>query len=178
VQHVLRQAGVHATVIGGLADDAKGAALLSGGLAGKLDRTLLIRTARDIAQQLVHGLPAADASSANPSARVAAVNAPGPAVPRAAAGTTAGRQGRHQASPQAPGPQAPGPPALGPSAPGQVPSAAAFPPPPGARHAQAPQTAPGAAQAAAGAAESDQIDWAGAERLKWRERERQQSGGV
>lgn len=155
VQHVLRQAGVPAQVIGGLADDSKGAALLSGGLVGKLGRTMLIKTARDIAQQLVHGLPpAADAPAAQTSTRVPAANAYGPAVPRAAAGPAAPSQGRHQATPHAPG---------------LIPS----PPPfsqPAAPQAQESQAQPNA--------ESEHHDWTGPERLKWRERERQQSGGA
>jgi MinD-like ATPase involved in chromosome partitioning or flagellar assembly len=163
VQHVLRQAGVPATVIGGLAHDAKGAAMLGGGLVGKLDRTMLIRTTRDIAQQLVRGLPsapdapAANAPGTNLSPRVTAANTPGPAFPRAAAGTTAVRQGRHQASPQTPSPPSPQSPPSTPSPPGTQSSLAA--------------------EAPAGQTQSDH-DWAGAERLKWRERERQQSGGV
>jgi hypothetical protein len=57
VQHVLGQAGVPATVLGGLAQDGKGADLLSGEWGGSLDRTLLIRTAREVAQRLVYSLP-------------------------------------------------------------------------------------------------------------------------
>jgi hypothetical protein len=58
VQHVLGQANAPATVLGGLAHDGKGADLLGGEWGGNLDRTLLIRTAREVAQHLVHGLPA------------------------------------------------------------------------------------------------------------------------
>jgi MinD-like ATPase involved in chromosome partitioning or flagellar assembly len=57
VQHVLGQANAPATVLGGLAHDAKGADLLAGEWGGSLDRTLLIRTAREVAQHLVYGLP-------------------------------------------------------------------------------------------------------------------------
>jgi MinD-like ATPase involved in chromosome partitioning or flagellar assembly len=69
VQHALGQANAPATVLGGIAHDNKGADLLSGEWGGNLDRTLLIRTAREVAQHLVHGLapigsPAASAASA------------------------------------------------------------------------------------------------------------------
>jgi hypothetical protein len=57
VQHVLGQAHAPATVLGGIAHDRKGANLLGGEWGGSLDRTLLIKTARDVAQQLVQGLP-------------------------------------------------------------------------------------------------------------------------
>jgi hypothetical protein len=57
VQHVLGQANAPATVLGGIAHDAKGADLLSGEWGGNLDRTMLIKTAREVAQQLVQGLP-------------------------------------------------------------------------------------------------------------------------
>jgi hypothetical protein len=70
VQHVLGQANAPATVLGGIAHDAKGADLLSGEWGGNLDRTMLIKTAREVARQLVQGLP----PIGNPAA-------PGPAVP-------------------------------------------------------------------------------------------------
>jgi hypothetical protein len=70
VQHVLGQANAPATVLGGIAHDAKGADLLSGEWGGNLDRTMLIKTAREVARQLVHGLP----PIGNPVA-------PGPAMP-------------------------------------------------------------------------------------------------
>src|SRR5438477_11754299 len=57
VQHVLGQANAPATVLGGIAHDTKGADLLSGEWGGNLDRTMLIKTAREVARQLVHGLP-------------------------------------------------------------------------------------------------------------------------
>jgi MinD-like ATPase involved in chromosome partitioning or flagellar assembly len=57
VQHVLGQAHAPATVLGGIAHDSKGADLLSGEWGGSLDRTMLIKTARQVARQLVHGLP-------------------------------------------------------------------------------------------------------------------------
>ncbi len=57
VQHVLGQANAPATVLGGIAHDTKGADLLSGEWGGSLDRTMLIKTAREVAQQLAQGLP-------------------------------------------------------------------------------------------------------------------------
>jgi MinD-like ATPase involved in chromosome partitioning or flagellar assembly len=57
VQHVLGQANAPATVLGGIAHDTKGAELLSGEWGGNLDRTMLIKTAREVARQLVQGLP-------------------------------------------------------------------------------------------------------------------------
>ncbi|GAA4374837.1 hypothetical protein AB0C69_33395 [Actinomadura sp. NPDC048032] len=47
------------TVLGGLALDPKGADLLSGSWGGRLDRSLLIRSAREVAADLVGRLPAA-----------------------------------------------------------------------------------------------------------------------
>lgn len=56
VGQALAQGNVPAAVVGGIADDAKGAELLRGEWGGRLDKTLLIRTARETAQQLVLGL--------------------------------------------------------------------------------------------------------------------------
>jgi MinD-like ATPase involved in chromosome partitioning or flagellar assembly len=75
VRHVLGQAKVAATVLGGLADDAKGAALLGGDQSGRLSRTMLIRTAREVAQRLVQGLPPVEPAAANAPMPVAE---PGP----------------------------------------------------------------------------------------------------
>src|ERR1043166_5927677 len=57
VQHVLGQANAPATVLGGIAHDTKGADLLNGEWGGNLDRTMLIKTPREVAKQLVQGLP-------------------------------------------------------------------------------------------------------------------------
>ena len=57
VQHVLTQANAPATVLGGIAHDTKGADLLSGEWGGNLDRTALIKTAREVAKQLAGNLP-------------------------------------------------------------------------------------------------------------------------
>lgn len=52
VAHALAQARVPHRQVTGIAHDAKGAELLSGTWGGKLDRTLLIRTAREVAGRL------------------------------------------------------------------------------------------------------------------------------
>jgi hypothetical protein len=57
VSQTLAQGNVPAGVVGGIATDAKGAELLRGEWGGRLDKTLLIRTARETAQQLVASLP-------------------------------------------------------------------------------------------------------------------------
>ena len=78
VSQALAQGDVPAGLVGGIADDPKGAELLGGAWGGRLDKTLLIRTARETAQQLAASLPAArdDAGPQPPS--------PQPAPPQAA----------------------------------------------------------------------------------------------
>ena len=99
VQHVLGQANAPATVLGGIAHDTKGADLLSGEWGGNLDRTMLIKTAREVARQLVQGLP----PIGNPAE-------PGPAVPAHAQAQPGTRSLRHaQRAPRGAGP----PPARG-----------------------------------------------------------------
>jgi hypothetical protein len=80
---VLGQANAPATVLGGLAEDRKGADLLSGEWGGSLDRTLLIRTAREMAQHLVLGLPPPAEPEADPTG------------PRTSFTRVAARSGRH-----------------------------------------------------------------------------------
>jgi hypothetical protein len=58
VAHALVQAGVPLRRTAGLARDAKGAGLLGGTWGGKLDRTLLMRTAREVAGDLAAKEPA------------------------------------------------------------------------------------------------------------------------
>jgi hypothetical protein len=58
VAHAVVQAGVPLRRAAGLARDPKGAALLSGTWGGKLDRTLLMRTAREVAAELTRSLAA------------------------------------------------------------------------------------------------------------------------
>jgi hypothetical protein len=102
VQHVLGQANAPATVLGGIAHDTKGADLLSGEWGGNLDRTMLIKTAREVARQLVQGLP----PIGNPAE-------PGPAVP-----AHAQPQPEHpQPAPPQPAPPQPAPPRLAPPRP-------------------------------------------------------------
>jgi hypothetical protein len=52
VAHALQQVGLPVQLVCGIADDPKGAELLSGTWGGRLDKALLIRTAREIAGQL------------------------------------------------------------------------------------------------------------------------------
>ena len=59
VSQALAQGDVPAGLVGGIADDPKGAELLRGAWSGRLDKTLLIRTARETAQQMATSLPAA-----------------------------------------------------------------------------------------------------------------------
>jgi len=120
VQQVLTQANAPAAVLGGIAHDTKGADLLSGEWGGSLDRTLLIKTAREVAQHLVHGLPpigsppAANpqaapsvpaaspvpaSASAGPSSAPPAYAAPAPTAPAyAGPGSTAPSYARHGAT--------------------------------------------------------------------------------
>ena len=182
VQHVLRQGNVRATVIGGLPLDAKGAALLNGGMGGKLGKTPLIKAAQGIAQQLVHTLPPvsgsnwpgppATAPAAHPSAAQPPTTQPqaeaAQSAPDQPAPGRAGRGRHHAAGAAAPQtqfrPVAQPQPQLQPQSPpqGQLPAQLQPPAP----------AIPGAA------AEPSADDWAAHERQRWRERERQQSGGA
>jgi MinD-like ATPase involved in chromosome partitioning or flagellar assembly len=89
VQQVLAQANAPATVLGGIAHDTKGADLLSGEWGGSLDRTLLIKTAREVAQHLAHGLPpigsppAASPGTSPPAASPPAASPPAASPPAA-----------------------------------------------------------------------------------------------
>ena len=80
--------------VAGLADDSKGAELLRGEWGGKLDKSLLIRTARDIAEHLVGRLPAIPApglhGGPNPGPN------PGPDGGRTAARTAARTASGHR----------------------------------------------------------------------------------
>ena len=148
VQHVLGQANAPATVLGGIAHDTKGADLLSGEWGGNLDRTMLIKTAREVARQLVQGLPpignpaepgpAAMPAHAQPEPRGArrAIDPQPVAGPHPGWSSGAGPQpvAARYSAPQpaypAPGPAAPGPAAPAPAQPG--------PAPVGPQHAPAP----------------------------------------
>ena len=68
VGHALAQGNVPATVLGGIADDDRGAELMLGQWGGKLDKTMLIRTARETAQQLAASLSGAGDGAGPPAA--------------------------------------------------------------------------------------------------------------
>ncbi|HEY8482411.1 MAG TPA: hypothetical protein VIL71_21505 [Spirillospora sp.] len=144
--------GPSVTVLGGLALDPKGAELLAGRWGGRLDRSLLIRSAREVAATLAERIamtrpaPAAEPPPAPPVPRPAApaqppVHAPGgqppeqvPLAQQPPVQPPPGPQppgGPHPSGPYpagapVPGPQAP--PGGGPAADGQVPA--------GGRHEQ------------------------------------------
>jgi hypothetical protein len=83
VGQALSQRDVPAGVAGGIADDPKGAELLRGAWGGRLDKTLLIRSVREIAQQLAASLPATrDDEGPPPAPRPPAP--PQPAPPQSA----------------------------------------------------------------------------------------------
>jgi MinD-like ATPase involved in chromosome partitioning or flagellar assembly len=116
VQHVLGQANAPATVLGGIAHDPKGADLLSGEWGGNLDRTMLIKTAREVARQLVQGLPPIGNPAESGPATMPAQAQPQPAHPqRAHAQPQPGyaqpepRGARRATGPQPAGPQPAGP---------------------------------------------------------------------
>jgi hypothetical protein len=58
IDQVLRQAGLPVPVLGRVALDPKGAGLLTGDWVGRLDRSLLVRSVREIARQLATRLGA------------------------------------------------------------------------------------------------------------------------
>jgi hypothetical protein len=58
--------GVPARILGGLADEPKTAQMLAGRWSTKLDRSLLIRTARELAGHIAAGLPAPPGAPAAP----------------------------------------------------------------------------------------------------------------
>ena len=119
VGQALAQGNVPAAVAGGLADDPKGAELLRGEWGGRLDKTLLIRTAREIAQQLAASLPAArDDRGPGPAAQQTAVQQT--AAQQTAVQQPAAPRQQYQAAPQYPPPgQQPQPPAAPQYLPGQ-----------------------------------------------------------
>jgi hypothetical protein len=103
VQHVLGQANAPAAVLGGIAHDTKGADLLSGEWGGNLDRTMLIKTAREVAQQLVQGLPpTGDPAAAPPGYPAGAYAAQPPAGTHAMTPPPPAPAGRRHAAPAPP----------------------------------------------------------------------------
>ena len=113
VGDTLAQGNVPARVLGGIADDDKGAELLGGQWGGKLDKTMLIRTAREIAQQLAASLPGAHDDTAQSAAAqpqpAQPQYPPGPPYP-AGPQYPAGQQQPYPPTPQYPAaPQYPSP---------------------------------------------------------------------
>jgi MinD-like ATPase involved in chromosome partitioning or flagellar assembly len=112
VQHVLGQANAPATVLGGIAHDIKGADLLNGEWGGNLDRTMLIKTAREVARQLVQGLPPIG-NPAEPGPAMPSHAQPQPVHLQPAHSQLAPRDARPATGPQPPA-TGPPPPATGP----------------------------------------------------------------
>ena len=84
VAHAVAQAGVPLRRTSGLARDQKGAGLLSGAWGGKLDRTLLMRTAREVAGELCSVFPGGTTPPGTPPSRgtrPVPPDPPGPPVP-------------------------------------------------------------------------------------------------
>jgi hypothetical protein len=106
VGQALAQGNVPATVLGGIAADDKGAELMLGQWGGKLDKTMLIRTARETAQQLAASLAGAGAGhDAGPQPAPPRQQQAAPYPP----GQHRGGNGRHAGPPQ-PTPPQPTPP--------------------------------------------------------------------
>ncbi|MFL6114619.1 MAG: hypothetical protein ACJ786_25180 [Catenulispora sp.] len=80
VDELLRSSGLPVKVIGTIADDPDGADLINGRGRGRLDRTLLIRSAREVAQDLSGMYSAAGAAAApqQPQPQAAPNPLPGP----------------------------------------------------------------------------------------------------
>ncbi|HYY18561.1 MAG TPA: hypothetical protein VE864_06945, partial [Streptosporangiaceae bacterium] len=106
--HVLGQANAPATMLGGIAYDTKGADLLNGEWGGNLDRTMLIKTAREVARQLIQGLPPIG-NPAEPGPAMSPHAQPQPVHPQAAHPQPVPRGARPATGPQPPAtsPQAP-----------------------------------------------------------------------
>jgi hypothetical protein len=66
VAHALGQGRAPARVLGGIVSDARAAGLLRGHWGGKLDKSMLIRSVREIAGQLAAAMPAQDPAAADP----------------------------------------------------------------------------------------------------------------
>lgn len=76
IGHVLTQGNVPARLAGSVADDPKGAELLRGTWGGRLDKTMLIRSAKEVAQQLTASLPEPLQAPPGPYAQPQAPQAP------------------------------------------------------------------------------------------------------
>jgi hypothetical protein len=142
ISQTLAQGNIPAGVVGGIADDDKGAELLRGEWGGRLDKTLLIRTARETAQQLAASLstPRDD-------------EGPQPAPPQPAPSPTGLHpSGPHQPAPpqRAPYQQAPQQPVPPPPASPQYPPAQPRYPSTGQQHPVTPQYTPAQPQQSPG----------------------------
>jgi hypothetical protein len=135
VAHALGQGRAPARVVGGIVSDARAAGLLRGHWGGKLDKSMLIRSVREIAGQLAATMPAQPAAADPRPAyeRPAAQQAPGQYADGHAAGQHAagqpvpgqhapgGRAPRHRYEPDSRAATAGDPRHDGAAAPGQVP---------------------------------------------------------
>jgi len=105
VDHVLKQTNVPVGIVGAIAHDPKGAALFGGATGGKAGNTPLIKSAREVAQQLVAGLPAPVAPPAPvgpPGQAASSQPSPPQATPNYSPPQPQAQQGRHQAQPPPP----------------------------------------------------------------------------
>jgi hypothetical protein len=119
VTHALGK-GSPATVAGGIAHDPKSAESLAGEWGGKLDKSMLIRTARQIAADLAGQLP----PLAAPGGATPGVVAPGAATPAVGPGVVGPVVGAAPAAAAAPGLVGPGAAGLGAVGPGGAPALA------------------------------------------------------
>jgi hypothetical protein len=111
VGSALAQGNVPATMLGGLASDSKGAELLRGEWGGRLDKTLLMRSARETAQQLAAGLPEPQGRGTQPpSAQPPSAQSPLPQPPVAQASAPPPAGPGRGAHPPAAQPMVPPPP--------------------------------------------------------------------
>ena len=110
VAHALGQGRAPARVLGGIASDAGAAGLLRGHWGGKLDKSMLIRSVREIAGQLAASMPQPAATDPRPAyerpaERPGAGQVPQPPQPSAAQAPQAPQVPQ---PPRAPGQRAPG----------------------------------------------------------------------
>ena len=82
VKQVLSGGDWPAPILGGIAYEPRSAELLSGEWGGKLDKSLLIRTAREVAGELSGQLPAGAAAPRQAGRRPAAAHPPPRTRPR------------------------------------------------------------------------------------------------
>jgi len=104
VAHALGQGRAPARVVGGIVSDSRAAGLLRGQWGGKLDKTLLIRSVREIAGQLVAVMPPQQAVSDQRPPYERPAGQPAPAQPAPGQQPDAEHAGAY-AQGQAPGPQ-------------------------------------------------------------------------